>query len=205
MKTVKHPTLDILCREDGAVYTKDAGNSKSYSWKFGRLLKSGYREICKGKKHYLVHRLIAEAFLDNPGDKPTVDHINRNRSDNRVENLRWATHKEQNENCSTVDNRMRFSVRACEDVSRYNCEYGKHYRAKNVLAIKAKKKLWYSELKKKFDVLGLIHHKCPDGVRRWHLPNICPVCWSGSDLSIRPISVGYRSSKNEPVGTVIQR
>ena len=35
------------------------------------------------------------AFLPNPENKPTIDHLNRNRKDNRVENLRWATHSEQ--------------------------------------------------------------------------------------------------------------
>lgn len=187
MKTAKHPTLDILCREDGAVYTKDAGNSKSYSWKFGRLLKNGYREICKGKKHYLVHRLIAEAFLDNPGDKPTVDHINRNRSDNRLENLRWATHKEQNENCSTLDNILPFSARACEDRHAYNVEYGKYYRENNKDVIKARKKLEYDEFKKYCDATGLIHHKCPDGKQRYHIRNSCPVCRKGSDVHESPI------------------
>jgi len=50
------------------------------------------------KKHFNVHRLIAEHYIPNPENKPTVDHINRNPSDNRVENLRWATHKEQRKN-----------------------------------------------------------------------------------------------------------
>ncbi len=45
-----------------------------------------------------VHRLVAEAFIANPYNKPTVDHINRNRIDNSVENLRWATTLEQSIN-----------------------------------------------------------------------------------------------------------
>lgn len=36
-----------------------------------------------------LHMLIAKTFIPNPEDKPTVDHINRDRSDNRVENLQW--------------------------------------------------------------------------------------------------------------------
>lgn len=56
--------------------------------------------LCKNghKKRFLIHRLVAEAFIPNPENKPCVDHINTVRFDNRVENLRWVTHSENRNN-----------------------------------------------------------------------------------------------------------
>ena len=60
--------------------------------------------LCKdGKSHAKgVHILVAEAFLEKPEGKCEVDHINRNRKDNRVENLKWCTHKENMNNTNTI-------------------------------------------------------------------------------------------------------
>jgi hypothetical protein len=71
--------------------------------------KDGYLIVClskkiKKRKTYLIHRLVALAFIENPDNKPETDHIDRNPSNNNILNLRWATRSEQNLNKECVEN-----------------------------------------------------------------------------------------------------
>ena len=47
-------------------------------------------------KSFSIHRLVGIAFIPNPENYPTINHINRNRSDNRLINLEWASYSKQN-------------------------------------------------------------------------------------------------------------
>ncbi len=61
----------------------------------------GYRQIQIDKKMKSLHRLLAESFIRNPENKPYVDHIDRNKLNNDLINLRWATSSENRCNAET--------------------------------------------------------------------------------------------------------
>jgi len=112
---------DYLISNEGKVWSK---RRKIYLKE--QTLKNGYKFIGLRKdnkqKNFLIHRLIGIHYIPNPENKPTIDHINRNRSDNRVENLRWATQKEQNEN------RKEYCIRSDNSSGHKNISYCKRYK-----------------------------------------------------------------------------
>ena len=87
---------DYLIYPDGRVFSKKS----NIFMKLGDV--NGYRHVGiwnnEGKKQLYVHRLVAIHYIPNPENKPEVDHKNRIRDDNRVENLRWATISENEDN-----------------------------------------------------------------------------------------------------------
>lgn len=66
----------------------------------------GYRRVAlwnnKKYKRVFVHRLVAQAFIPNPDDKPEIDHIDGNPLNNKVDNLRWCNHTENLNNPITL-------------------------------------------------------------------------------------------------------
>ena len=62
---------------------------KPYLTRYGYYLVDLYYDT-KKKRHYLVHRLVAQAFIPNPDNLPQINHKNEQKTDNRVENLEWC-------------------------------------------------------------------------------------------------------------------
>ena len=89
---------NYLIFENGDVINKNTGK------KLKQLKNSqiGYKTVqlrsAKSIKVKYIHRLLAQAYIPNPLNKPQVDHINRIRDDNRLCNLRWVTQTENNVN-----------------------------------------------------------------------------------------------------------
>ena len=120
---------DLFVDEDGVVYRECRENRKDR--RKGCLYpmkpytdKNGYQCVQWGdkNKHYnqKVHRLVALAFIPNPNGYETVDHIDRNPSNNHVSNLRWADRKMQSNNRISVEVSVSlYGARYCENPNAY--------------------------------------------------------------------------------------
>lgn len=84
------PNIDgYFASSDGRIWS-----SKRNKFMKGRPDKKGYLRVHIGEKFYSVHRLIALAFIPNPDNLETVDHVDEDKTNNRPENLRWMTRGE---------------------------------------------------------------------------------------------------------------
>lgn len=87
---------NYVVRDDGTI-----GNTKANHEVFGTYERNEYRSIqivVEGKrKSIMVHRLVAEAFCDNPNNYTIVHHIDGDRNNNKAENLEWVTAKKNSQ------------------------------------------------------------------------------------------------------------
>lgn len=90
---------DFEVFENGDIYLIDSGR-KIFLKQYAVCEKRDYRQVTVSKngkqRQYLVHRLVAEAFIPNPENKPQVNHIDGNPSNNNANNLEWVTQSENN-------------------------------------------------------------------------------------------------------------
>lgn len=164
---------------EGLYQVSNLGNVKSI-YKSGKekILKAGknkggYLTVypCKNGKQrrYLVHRLVAQAFLGDYSEELEVDHINTIRDDNRVENLRMCTRKENNNNELTKkhmsealkgkhhseETKKKMSKNHADFSRENNPNYGKHHleETKRKISESHKKPIYCIELDKTWDCI----------------------------------------------------
>ena len=91
-------------------------SNKTHYYKYIQIMREGKR------KNYLIHRLVATAFLENEEYLPFVDHIDRNTFNNDVENLRWCTQQTNMQNTCVYRNDIKGSPK-----SRQRQKYSEYY------------------------------------------------------------------------------
>lgn len=79
-------------------FSLEIKNNKTGKILNGYIDDNGYRRIRLNDKNYRYHRIIAQIFLPNPDNLQDIDHINHDKLDNRICNLRWVTRYENNMN-----------------------------------------------------------------------------------------------------------
>lgn len=112
-------------RNDSTGYIKKPTENKANGYLMLDLYEGNKR------KKVPIHRLVAEAFIPNPDNKPTVDHIDGNRKNNAISNLRWATYSEQNSRFDTHGTRSQ-RVKATHYIEHRKARGGGHESWGNV-------------------------------------------------------------------------
>lgn len=151
---------------DGKYLVDSTG--RVYSYYVHRYLKpdtdeDGYQIVTlkygEGYKKKKVHRLVAEAYIDNPENHPVVNHLDGNTGNNRVSNLEWCTHSRNTKHA--IENGL-MTIASGED-----CSYAKLDNEKvEQIVERIKEGLPYSEISEEFQISPATISMIKNG-KRW--------------------------------------
>ena len=122
LKPIKNYERYLIDPENGNIYSNAKGKKmfplKTFERPDGYLAVTLWDDSIRGnkkRKTFLVHRLVAETFIDNVENKPTVNHKDGNKKNNCVINLEWATLSEQQ--AHAFKNDLNYA-RKCDEANR---------------------------------------------------------------------------------------
>lgn len=112
--------------DEGKYQVSNLGNVKRV--KTGRILKPltnkiGYNRVrlyTNEMNECYIHRLVGAAFLENPNNLPVIDHIDRNKKNNTIENLRWSS---ISDNCSNREKKGSILEYKYKDKIKYKVQW----------------------------------------------------------------------------------
>ena len=130
MRVERHKS-GVWVREDGCVYLPQSGKHPAH-WTYGSRQGNGYLSVRINGRCCYVHRLAAEAYFWDIPEGYEIDHRNRNRSDNRLENIRIVSRSDNQRNTSRNDHiDARGGTHWYEDSKRYYRERSARHRKLN--------------------------------------------------------------------------
>lgn len=147
----------IFICENGQILSNRSGNwreLKPYADKKGYQYLHLLNVETKERKHFSVHRLVALAFIPNIENKPEVNHKDKNKSNNSLDNLEWCTRKENvvhaqnpirnNNHCELWHNGVK--IRTFDSI-RQACRFASEYYGVGYSAMQKYKKSGKCEIK----------------------------------------------------------
>lgn len=112
-KSRSRTTQDLDIRKSGEIYFNGKRVPET-------LHNRGYMKIWVNGTNEFVHRLVAMKFVSNPFNKPCVNHINGDKTDNRAVNLEWVTYQE-NMDHAKKNNLLKYK--------KYDADFIKHIKS----------------------------------------------------------------------------